>query len=734
MTRTTYTVLFTWLILAASAELFPLPAAAEIVSKKDVSDPQTTVHALLVIMDDDPKIGCIVDQFYIENLLTSVDKMKECTVQTKTLLASEGSATRLQIQEWLYEVKPVSDDVIFVYYSGHGGMNNWEEKKTYLATLGNYTYRDDLVTLIKTATAAARLQMLITDCCSNTSEPPPIQVDKDSATASSVTVWKNLFLEHTGFLHITGATEGQFSFGAAPAPNTLPETWKASGSGGTFTRSLIAAIDERPDTDSDGFVHWGEVFELAMKKTEHIYRITVFNDKTQEAMDRLRITSQTPKAYSLPKATEDRDFVYPLQLKGNVFINGVDDEWGSDEYGELDRDIDIHVRLEKQELRIPHLRWGGECRVELDLVAQLLNKDTVGISGSAALFEGTSEDTNDLEDIKQIQLIVPMYRFIVPEDEQRAGMNESFRLENRGTGGGDYADIFLNFTVQELAVPQVIATPMEPVDALILDEDSRSDTVPQVISTPMEPVDMVLIPAGEFLMGSNAPEADNDAKPLHVVYVDAFYMDRYEVTNAQYKAFVDANPQWGKDRIDGAFHNGDYLNYWNGNDYPGGKANHPVVFVSWYGAMAYARWVGKRLPTEAEWEYAARGGLSGKEYPWGDGIDSGKANYDKNVGDTTAVGTYPPNGYGLYDMAGNVAEHCLDGYNSRFYARSRRENPIAGGTITDIINNIINVKQDRIVRGGSWYGNQGFLRVADRYGFAPTGTYSDSGFRCARAQ
>ena len=683
MTRTIYTVLFTWLILAVNAELFPLPAA-ETVSRKDVSDPQTTVHALLVIMDDDPKIGCIVDQFYIENLLASVDKMKECTVQTKTLLASEGSATRLQIQEWLSKVYPVSDDVIFIYYSGHGGMNNWEEKKTYLATLGNYTYRDDLVTLIKTATAAARLQMLITDCCSNTSEPPPIQVDQASAAASSVTVWKNLFLEHTGFLHITGATEGQFSFGAAPAPNALPETWKASGYGGTFTRSLIAAIDEHPDTDSDGFVHWGEVFELAMKKTEHIYRITLFSDETREAINRLRITSQTPKAYSLPNATEDRDFVYPLQLKGNVFIKGVDDEWGSDEYGELDRDIDIHVRLEKQELRIPYLRWGGECRVELDLAAQLLNKDTVGISGSAALFEGTSEDTNDLEDIKQIQLIV-----------SRAGMNESFRLENRGTGGGDYADIFLNFTVQELAVPQVIATPMEPVD-------------------------MVLIPAGEFQMGSNAPGAHEDEQPVHTVYVDAFYMDRYEVTNAQYKAFVDANPQW---------------DHWNGNDYPDGKAHDPVSRVSWYGAVAYAKWAGKRLPTEAEWEYAARGGLSGKAYPWGDGLDRGKANYG-DVSDITVVGKYPPNGYGLYDMAGNVWEWCLDEYDRDFYASSPspRDNPIAGGTITNIINNFTDVKTDRVLRGGSWYDDPEDLRVASRSRKSPAYTHGPFGFRCVRSQ
>ena len=168
------------------------------------------------------------------------------------------------------------------------------------------------------------------------------------------------------------------------------------------------------------------------------------------------------------------------------------------------------------------------------------------------------------------------------------------------------------------------------------------------VPLPVPPEGMVLIPAGEFEMGSNDPEAGNDEQPVHTVSIDAFYMDKYEVTNAQYKKFVDANPQWGKDRIDEEFHVGYYLQDWNGNNYPAGTANHPVTHVSWYAAMAYAGWVGKRLPTEAEWEYAARGGLVGKKYPWGDVIDPGKANYGRNVGDTTSVGKYPPNGYGLF--------------------------------------------------------------------------------------
>ena len=126
---------------------------------------------------------------------------------------------------------------------------------------------------------------------------------------------------------------------------------------------------------------------------------------------------------------------------------------------------------------------------------------------------------------------------------------------------------------------------------------------------PTPPEDMVSIPAGEFEMGSGDPESDNDEQPVHIIYVNAFYMDKYEVTNLEYQQFVLANPRWQKARIEGRFHAGAYLRHWNGNDYPDGESDHPVRYVSWYAAMAYADWAGKRLPTKAEWEYAARGGF-----------------------------------------------------------------------------------------------------------------------------
>ena len=244
--------------------------------------------------------------------------------------------------------------------------------------------------------------------------------------------------------------------------------------------------------------------------------------------------------------------------------------------------------------------------------------------------------------------------------------------------------------------------------------------------------DMVLIPAGEFQMGGNDNDAENDEKPMHTVYIDAFYIDKYEVTNAQYKKFIDANPQWRKDRILRKYHDGDYLKHWDENNYPHGKGDHPIVYVSWYAAMAYAQWEGKRLPIEAEWEKAARGDQFGGNYAWGDSLDANKANYGGKIGDTTPVGTYNMNGYGLYDMTGNVWEWCLDEYDADFYAISAFRNPLAGGTMDNILSDFENVKSVRVLRGGSWVSDAKFIRVSDRTRFTPKITNKARGFRCVK--
>ena len=244
------------------------------------------------------------------------------------------------------------------------------------------------------------------------------------------------------------------------------------------------------------------------------------------------------------------------------------------------------------------------------------------------------------------------------------------------------------------------------------------------------PEGMVLIFGGEFEMGRNNTPSE---QPVHTVHLDAFYMDQHEVTNAQYKAFVLANPEWQKERIDRRFYEGTYLENWDRNNYPDGKEDHPVTWVSWHAAMAYATWTGKRLPTETEWEYAARGGLAHQSYPWGNSIDVSMANYNGNVGDTTTVGTYHANNYGLYDMAGNVWEWCLDEYQSNFYRNSSHWNPIAGTTrIQDLTSAFKNVHTSRVLRGGSWFTEHQSVEVSTRAESPPRYADFDLGFRCVK--
>ena len=154
-----------------------------------------------------------------------------------------------------------------------------------------------------------------------------------------------------------------------------------------------------------------------------------------------------------------------------------------------------------------------------------------------------------------------------------------------------------------------VATPTSPTT------DSPPELEQEIIlePEPIIPEGMALIPEGEFQMGSNDGNADNDEQPVHKVHLNAFYIDVNEVTNGEFKDFVLANPVWQKDRIKAKLGDDNYLQDWNGNNHPLGERDHPVRYVSWYAAMAYAVWVDKRLPTEAEWEKAARGGLAKKQ-------------------------------------------------------------------------------------------------------------------------
>jgi formylglycine-generating enzyme required for sulfatase activity len=267
------------------------------------------------------------------------------------------------------------------------------------------------------------------------------------------------------------------------------------------------------------------------------------------------------------------------------------------------------------------------------------------------------------------------------------------------------------------------------------------------MSNAATPTAMVSCRAGVFQMGTPSRRLEQIQQayrisyrdlftpetPQHEVQLDAFAIDVHPVTNAQFLAFLLAQPEWQPDRIAPELHNGDYLKHWDGMRYPAPIASHPVVYICWHAAVAYAQWANKRLPTEAEWEYAARAGQAEAEFPWGaTPADPSRANYAASgVHTTTPVGSYPPNPYGLFDLAGNVWEYCLDEWQAEYYASSPRANPIAGGGLSH--GNAARVTTRRVIRGGSWGGDPINLRVTYRDSHPPTGAGPHVGFRCARS-
>ncbi len=305
---------------------------------------------------------------------------------------------------------------------------------------------------------------------------------------------------------------------------------------------------------------------------------------------------------------------------------------------------------------------------------------------------------------------------------------------------------------------------------------------------------MVFIKGGTFMMGGDNKQASIDEYPKHKVQVEGFWMDATEVTNAQFQKFVEAThyittaekkPDWEEmkktlppetpkppdslmvaaslvfHQTSGPVDLNDYSQWWSwakGADWKHpegresnikGKENYPVVQVSWYDAMAYCKWAGKRLPTEAEWEFAARGGLINNIYPWGnEPINEGKPkanswggkfpyyNDDKDGFVKLApIKSYPSNGYGLYDMAGNVWEWCNDWYDADYYKTLANKTTINPQGPEKSVDPQDPYTPKRSLRGGSFLCNDSYCsgyRVARRMKSSPDTGLEHTGFRCVK--
>jgi serine/threonine-protein kinase len=296
-------------------------------------------------------------------------------------------------------------------------------------------------------------------------------------------------------------------------------------------------------------------------------------------------------------------------------------------------------------------------------------------------------------------------------------------------------------------------TPLPPTDTPLPPAATPTPVPPTdtpIPATPTLVTGMVFVPAGEFTMGSPEGEGEDDEHPQRTVYLDAFYISQYPVTNEQFSQFVDAVGY----RTDaekagsGWIWTGQAWELVEGADWrhprgPGSsiadRMDHPVVQVTWNDAEAYCQWAGKRLPTEAQWEKAARG-TDGRSYPWGNSAPDGRklnccdvncevdgrdSSVDDGYVDTSPVGHYEAGKrpYGAYDMAGNVWEWVADWYEADYYSKAPERNPQGPGS-----------GEKRVTRGGSWYNLQWVARCAYRTGLDPDVRDYSIGFRCAASE
>ncbi|MBE0670808.1 MAG: formylglycine-generating enzyme family protein [Anaerolineales bacterium] len=299
------------------------------------------------------------------------------------------------------------------------------------------------------------------------------------------------------------------------------------------------------------------------------------------------------------------------------------------------------------------------------------------------------------------------------------GLNSMLVISACNSSGNRPVEVLPSNTSQPIAtltsLPTHASVPISPQASITPDASATTYGIGSMLVSEKDDAVLVFVPQGEFLMGSDdeiIPEIHQspsyyDNQPQHTVLLDAFWIDKFEVTNGQYKRCVSEQvcdlPVILKSPTRSAYYNDSVFD------------DYPVIYVDWYKAKAYCEWAGRRLPTEAEWEKAARG-TDGRIYPWKDTLPNDVlVNYNSLNRDTTPVGMYPggQSPYGAEDMAGNVWEWVNDWYVDTYYQNSPRSNPMGPDAGEP------NSGHARVLRGGSWYYREGSPRSIFRFGVLP---------------
>ena len=676
-------------------------------------------------------------------------------------IASKVSET---IDYFLSNRKP--SDLLVLYFSGHGVRDEYGSlylavKNTNRDRLRSTAIKSDFIREAMDQSRSKR-QILILDCCNSGAfaQGTKAEIGGSVGTASA--------FEGTGYgrVVLTASDSTQFAW---EGDQVIGETENS-----LFTNYLVKGLEGEADTNGDGRITIDELYDYAY---EQIVNITPkqtpgkWSYKQQgEIVLRQNIRIEDTKPVPLPDdllTAMNSSFPYiregavsqlDLMLKAKNLSLARSARLALERIAAEDDSRRVAQAAAKALERSPKTgaepqKAGTDPSTSLSRTAQLrrekMEQEIHFKNEQTKLLQEKAELEKRLQEEQSTREKIEVQRKAQAAPQPVAA---KFRLKPIGIGVAAITILAIGYAAKILLPQLVPSVPTEPPIAAQTSTDviststgvasampvtgidslTPTEPAPTATQTPTEVVavttsapssefidskgvEMVLVPEGSFQMGGGDPDAESDEKPIHAVTLNAYYIDKLEVTNARYKACVE----------DGAcdpplhsyfFSESPNRIYYGNSQYE----NFPVVYVNWNMAKAYCEWRGARLPTEAQWEKAARGEADTRRYPWeGTDLTCQDANFQKCVNRTSEVASWQDgkSPFGAYDMAGNVWEWVADWYSANYYQNTLSRNPLGP-----------NSGQSHVLRGGSWAKYD--VRVSNRSGVAPNSATFDIGFRC----
>lgn len=652
------------------------------------------------------------------------------------VLLNEGEGrTRRAIARFFANRK--RDELLLLYFSGHGVRN--EQGHLFLAA------NDTEINILEASgipaefvtqsmnTSRSQRQLLILDCCNSGA----FAHGSKSATGVGKSMGIATAFEGSGFgrVVLTATDATQYAW---EGDKVIGDTQKS-----VFTHFLIEGLKGEADRDGDGRIHVDELYDYAYEQVvTHTPKQTPGKWSYRQQGDIILRENLKPRDVK-PIALPDELLELLSHPNSGIRRAGIQELIGllSSKHLGLARAVQEKLR--------EIVESGDSLTIRTTARDALVSHGLVLEKDAPPRFSGESAKENLIPLLKtsalqtsaqkQMAGIETMPR--VTPDSKSTTSKLNLRLTSAIIGGlllvalviwevsNLTNNLFMSppkptFTSQP-ATTQTIQS-IETSTTSPTNANTSSSTQPSISSTPTYDIGSIMIsdkdnmtlmyvPAGEFTMGS---DTNSDEQPVHQVYLESFWIDQTEVTVGMYILCVEM----------GVCNEPVYKSSFNRSSYYGNSRfdNYPVIFVDWDRAKTYCEWAERRLPTEAEWEKAARG-TDGRTYPWGENIDCSLTNYWGSgnyncVGDTNEVGKYPSGAstYGVLDMAGNVSEWVSDFYSDTYYQNSPLSNPLGPDS-----------GEYRSLRGGSWLFGGGDVRSADRFVNDPTRSNSYFGFRCA---